>query len=104
MADGMRAKGCAETLASVGNHVIARVQSHSKAFDVAFMSRTGGAGVARCTDEPTLSDIEALSTMLEEGPFIVALLVSPQPFATPSSPVLCCSLDELPGVLEAACA
>lgn len=95
--------GVDQILVAAGATPIARVRSDI-AYDLAFLSRTGQACVARCTAEARPTDVQELRTMMAEGPFIVALLVSPTRCATPSSPVVCCSLDELPGVLEAACA
>lgn len=92
-----------QILVAAGATPLAHVRSEI-AFDVAFLSRTGQACVARCISEPRPTDFEALRTMIEEGPFTVALLVSSTALAISSTGVLCCSFDELQGVLEASCA
>lgn len=101
---GTQATACAEALGRLGHRVVAIVEARAKARDVAFICKSGESGVARCTDVPSSRDLMALRTMLKEGPFMLAVLVSPQPLRISSRDVICCSLDGLRSALEESCA
>lgn len=109
--NGTQATACAEALGRLGHRVVAIVEARAKARDVAFICKSGESGVksgesgvARCTDVPNSRDLMALRTMLKKGPFMLAVLVSPQPLRISSRDVICCSLDGLRSALEESCA
>lgn len=86
-------------LTQAGLTPLARVRGTPDIYDIAFVSASGRSGVARCTNNPAASDIEALATMVHEGPFRIALLVSPKAHLSSQTSVICCGLADLRNTL-----
>lgn len=100
-------EGVLQTVATIGRVLtqagltpLARVRGTHDVCDIAFVSTSGRSGVARCTNSPAASDVEALANMVREGPFKIALLVSPKAHLSSQTSVVCCALADLNATLE----
>ncbi len=78
--------------------VLARVRAGPKAIDFAVTSQTGENIVIRCVQSATTADKDALQTMLAQGPFTRALLVSNK---SSDDIIYSCTIDSLPRALAA---